>query len=155
VRTVAQISVPFLLFGTVAVSPVSLSGVQNYVEAFTLETSEQPNVGVLRQLVKDAREYLEITQDELARMLNLSPSTVEKFEQGEIKEPTAEVSRRYSAVALLTSIYRSKFGEKAFLVRHRVHEPSVYFGGKSLIEFAASQDDGIFLAVATEMRKYA
>lgn len=109
----------------------------------------------LRLAFRKRREYLGLSQDRAARFLQVSPSSIEKYEQGSVKFPSEDNMERYMALIELARLYHSEFGRRKYLIKAALEGPSPYYDGKSALEFALETPDGIFKLLGLERRKYA
>lgn len=91
------------------------------------------------------RQYLGLSQVELAAVLGASPSTLEKFEQGLSPNPSPEFLNKYKAFAELCDILKNAFQDRKFIVRSIVTSPLSALGDVSPLEYAkAHPEKGIF-----------
>ncbi|KKL63597.1 hypothetical protein LCGC14_2173490 [marine sediment metagenome] len=128
------------------------------VDTFTFLGFAIPPELVVLKVRKDiiaARKYFQFAQVDTAKMLRLSESTIEQFEQERISNPTTETLQKYIAFIALSKLYKEAFGNKKYMVKTFLGSPSISYGRMSAIEYAASKENGIFHVLGIERRKHA
>jgi len=108
----------------------------------------------LRAGFSEARLFLGLTQEETAKILNVSASTIEKFEQGQTVAPQEFTREKYLAFVELHELYRSRYSTRKWAIRRYLKSPRSIYDGRSAFEFASSRgDNGIFEILGIEKQQ--
>ncbi|OFZ52330.1 MAG: hypothetical protein A2381_13790 [Bdellovibrionales bacterium RIFOXYB1_FULL_37_110] len=103
--------------------------------------------------LKQIRQFFKFTQDDLAEILKVSKSTIQKIEYGDTKKPYDNTIERFEAILELKRTVSEKFKNKKYAIRALLNEKLTVFGEKSAIETLKNGDEEtIFFVLATFKR---
>lgn len=143
--------------GAVALTSVYIQPVAGTSAAWRVGLSEVSEFGRgaanLAAHLRDAREYFEMSQQEAARVLHVSESSLEKLEQGSTSRPSDSLIRRYLALIELVNLHRSVLKENQEASLAYWEAPSRLWDGLSAHEYAKQTDgQAIFEVLAAHRR---
>ena len=118
-----------------------MSNLQHVISPLAAEVKFKSVPGQVGLKVKEAREDLGLTQKELAKMLAVSESTLQKTELGETQTPREAGLRNYYAFLELNRYLDQVTGGRRFFKRQIVKTPFSSLGEKTPLEFVQNGED--------------
>jgi len=108
-----------------------------------------------REEFRQAREFLGLSQEEAAVLLHVAPSSIEKFEQGQITAPKTDAAERYQVLVDLAKLYEQSLPDKSLAPKMlRIKMPDS--GMKTALEYAKNgPKNAIFWIYSSEHRMLA
>lgn len=150
VRSAVTFAVPFIM----AISPTSTSALHILpadAQHFDIGLPHALTVKQLSISLREARDYLFLTQEDIANITGISLSSVQKFEQMQVV-PHEVTTEKYVNILELEALYKRVFKNKKYLMKTYLKTPLSIYGNKTPIGFAASRQNGLFELITTEKR---
>ena len=102
----------------------------------------------------EIREIYNLSQDEVADLLNISKSTISKFERGE-HAPDLKNYTKYLSFISLIEYLKDNLNDKKYAIRQILHQESKLFGGMNLIGFSKTiGEEGLNEVISLLKRQY-